>query len=44
MIRRCLLQLACALGLAIIATGAFAQAYPSKPIKIISPWAPGGPA
>lgn len=27
-----------------LATPAFAQSYPTKPIKVISPWSPGGPA
>jgi len=30
--------------LCAIAASAFAQPYPSKPIKVISPWAAGGPA
>ena len=36
----------CALGvcLAAVASGAFAQAYPVKPIRLIVPLAPGGPS
>ncbi|MSP97389.1 MAG: tripartite tricarboxylate transporter substrate binding protein [Betaproteobacteria bacterium] len=28
----------------LFCTGAFAQTYPNKPIRVISPWSPGGPA
>jgi tripartite-type tricarboxylate transporter receptor subunit TctC len=28
----------------IVASNAFSQAYPTKPIRLISPWSPGGPA
>ena len=27
-----------------VSSAAFAQAYPGKPIRLISPWSPGGPA
>ena len=27
-----------------VATGAFAQGYPSSPVRLISPWPAGGPA
>ena len=37
--RRLLLAVLCALPLA-----AFAQGYPNKPIRVVSPWPPGGPA
>ncbi|HYX66578.1 MAG TPA: tripartite tricarboxylate transporter substrate binding protein, partial [Burkholderiales bacterium] len=30
--------------LCILAASASAQPYPSKPIKVVSPWSPGGPA
>jgi tripartite-type tricarboxylate transporter receptor subunit TctC len=33
-----------ALLLAFFSAGALAQAYPTKPIRLISPWSPGGPA
>jgi len=29
---------------ALVPLAALAQAYPSKPIRVISPWSPGGPA
>jgi tripartite-type tricarboxylate transporter receptor subunit TctC len=34
----------CALALSALSSGAIAQAWPSKPIRIIIPWPPGGPA
>src|SRR5436189_5959989 len=30
--------------LAVCATGAFAQSYPSKPIRLVIPWPAGGPS
>jgi tripartite-type tricarboxylate transporter receptor subunit TctC len=42
MMRRCLFPLFCAMVLA--APGVFAQAWPTKPVKIIVPFAAGGPA
>lgn len=38
-VRHLLLALTCVLSL-----GAFAQTYPNKPIRVVSPWPPGGPA
>jgi len=32
------------LALFLFCTGAFAQTWPNKPIRVISPWSPGGPA
>jgi len=32
------------LALFVFCTGALGQTYPNKPIRMISPWAPGGPA
>ncbi|MEO8145518.1 MAG: tripartite tricarboxylate transporter substrate binding protein [Betaproteobacteria bacterium] len=32
------------IALLISCSSAFAQSYPNKPIRVISPWAPGGPA
>ena len=33
-----------AIALATVSAGAFAQAYPTKPVTIIVPWPPGGPS
>ena len=40
--RRCLAALGAALMLSVAAPGALAQAYPSKPVKIVAPVQPGG--
>jgi len=42
MLRRCLLALTCALALAV--PNAWAQSWPARPVKIIVPFASGGPA
>jgi tripartite-type tricarboxylate transporter receptor subunit TctC len=34
----------CTAAALILSSGAFAQAYPNKPIRLIIPWPPGGPA
>ena len=35
-------HLVCVAALALAATNAAAQAYPSKPIKLVAPYPPGG--
>lgn len=40
--RRCLAAVGAALMLSVAAPGALAQAYPSKPVKIVAPVQPGG--
>jgi tripartite-type tricarboxylate transporter receptor subunit TctC len=42
--RRCITTLLGAIVLAAVSAGAFAQAYPTKPVTIIVPWPPGGPS
>jgi tripartite-type tricarboxylate transporter receptor subunit TctC len=43
--RATLLRTACfAVTALALVSGAFAQGYPNKPIKVINPWPPGGPA
>src|SRR5436190_20478652 len=42
--RGLLVRTAALAALPLTARGAFAQAYPTKPIKIIVPFPPGGPA
>ena len=41
---RCITTLLAAIVLAAASAGAFAQAYPTKPVTIIVPWPPGGPS
>ena len=41
---RCITTLLGAIVLAAASAGAFAQAYPTKPVTIIVPWPPGGPS
>src|SRR3990172_4539518 len=40
---RCILGAAAALALALPSCAALAQAYPNKPMRIVVPYAPGGP-
>jgi tripartite-type tricarboxylate transporter receptor subunit TctC len=44
MASRCITTLLGAIALAAASAGAFAQAYPTKPVTIIVPWPPGGPS
>ena len=41
---RCITTILGAIVLAAVSAGAFAQAYPTKPVTIIVPWPPGGPS
>ena len=41
---RCITTILGAIVLAAVLAGAFAQAYPTKPVTIIVPWPPGGPS
>jgi tripartite-type tricarboxylate transporter receptor subunit TctC len=41
---RCITTFLGAIALAAASAGAFAQAYPTKPVTIIVPWPPGGPS
>ena len=41
---RCIITIFGAIVLAAVSAGAFAQAYPAKPVTIIVPWPPGGPS
>ena len=38
-----LIRIALMLAAAFVATNANAQSYPTKPVRIFSPWAAGGP-
>jgi tripartite-type tricarboxylate transporter receptor subunit TctC len=44
MASRCITTFLGAIALAAASAGAFAQAYPTKPVTIIVPWPPGGPS